>query len=69
MSTVSGGVAAAAAAAVAADRSKSAVRYEDFYRFQQRDKRRSELMDLKRNFEADRKRLSELRAARRFNPY
>lgn len=41
MSTVSGGVAQAAAQAAAAEEGKKGKQYEDFYRFQQRDKRRS----------------------------
>lgn len=67
MATVSGGVAAAAAQASVKD--GAAVRYDDFYRFQKRDRRQNALLDLRKNFEQDRKRLNELRATRRFKPY
>ncbi|KAF6266678.1 ribosomal RNA-processing protein 7-domain-containing protein [Scenedesmus sp. NREL 46B-D3] len=68
-STVSGGIAPAAAAAArtAAD-AKQAKQADNFYRFQQRDKRRSELMDLRQKFEEGRKRLAALKAARHFKP-
>ncbi|WIA09053.1 hypothetical protein OEZ85_008467 [Tetradesmus obliquus] len=69
MSTVSGGIApAAAAAARAAADAKQAKQAENFYRFQQRDRRRSELMDLRHKFEEGRKRLAALKAARHFRP-
>lgn len=67
VSTVSGGIAQAAAQA-AAEGSKGKP-YEDFYRFQQRDKRRNELVDLRTRFQEDRKRIAELRASRNFKPY
>ncbi|GBF94015.1 hypothetical protein Rsub_07283 [Raphidocelis subcapitata] len=69
VSTVSGGVAQAAAEAAAAAEGKKGKQYEDFYRFQQRDKRRNDLVELRRRFEEDRRRISELRAARNFKPY
>lgn len=64
--TVVGGVAAAAAAAHAAKK-RSRVSL-DFYRFQQRDRRRTELMELREKFEEDKRRLAELKAARKFHP-
>ncbi|KMZ69598.1 hypothetical protein ZOSMA_20G00760 [Zostera marina] len=41
----------------------------DFYRFQKRDARRSEFMMLQSKFEEDKKRIQQLRAARKFCPY
>ncbi|KAJ9523337.1 hypothetical protein QJQ45_005382 [Haematococcus lacustris] len=66
VATQSGGVALAAAQASAA--ATKALPVQDFYRFQQRDKRRSELLDLRDQFQQDKKRITELRAARNFKP-
>jgi ribosomal RNA-processing protein 7 len=66
--TVVGGVAAAAAAARAAAKAKTAKYSTDFYRFQQRSRRRSELMELREQFEQDKRKLLELKAARKFKP-
>ncbi|KAF5831389.1 ribosomal RNA-processing protein 7-domain-containing protein [Dunaliella salina] len=63
----SGGMAAAAARAMAQG-SKGAP-LEDFYRFQQREKRRNELVDLRIKFEEDRHRIQSLRASRNFKPF
>ncbi|KAI3970940.1 hypothetical protein MKX01_024587 [Papaver californicum] len=41
----------------------------DFYRFQKRDAQRNEVMMLQSKFEQDRKRIQQLRAARKFKPY
>ncbi|XP_058742049.1 uncharacterized protein LOC131614491 [Vicia villosa] len=41
----------------------------DFYRFQKREAMRNELMELQLKFEEDKKRLQQLRAARKFRPY
>ncbi|XP_048128783.1 kinesin-like protein KIF21A isoform X1 [Rhodamnia argentea] len=41
----------------------------DFYRFQRREAQRSEIMMLQSKFEQDRKRIQQLRAARKFRPY
>lgn len=41
----------------------------DFYRFQRREAHRSEIMMLQDKFEQDRKRIQQLRAARKFRPY
>jgi len=59
-----GAVAAAAAAARAAK--KRPVEHADFYRFQQREKRRNDLLELRERFEEDKKRLTELKAVRKF---
>ncbi|KAK1297553.1 hypothetical protein QJS10_CPB15g00948 [Acorus calamus] len=41
----------------------------DFYRFQKREAQRNEIMMLQSKFEQDRKRIQQLRAARKFRPY
>ncbi|KAK6279687.1 hypothetical protein POUND7_019954 [Theobroma cacao] len=41
----------------------------DFYRFQKREAKRNELMMLQSRFEQDKKRIQQLRAARKFRPY
>ncbi|CAL5209025.1 unnamed protein product [Lathyrus oleraceus] len=41
----------------------------DFYRFQKREALRNEIMELQTKFEEDKKRLQQLRAARKFRPY
>ncbi|XP_071730345.1 uncharacterized protein [Rutidosis leptorrhynchoides] len=41
----------------------------DFYRFQKREAQRNEIMMLQSKFEQDKKRIQELRAARKFRPY
>ena len=41
---------------------------ENFYRFQQREKRRGELFELKQKFEADKERVAKLKASRKFRP-
>eukprot|EP01018_Ginkgo_biloba_P036722 Gb_30657 [translate_table: standard] len=41
----------------------------DFYRFQRRDARRNEILELQNKFEEDKKRIAQLRAARKFRPY
>lgn len=41
----------------------------DFYRFQKREAQRNEVMMLQNKFEQDRKRIQQLRAARKFRPY
>lgn len=68
-----GAVAPAAARDIASrSQQKVAKRSEgqgaDFYRSNTREKRRSELIDLRERFEEDRRRLHELRAARKFKP-
>lgn len=41
----------------------------NFYRFQKRDKRRDEVLELRKQFERDKRRVQELRASRKFRPY
>ncbi|GMY33387.1 stress response protein NST1 isoform X2 [Fagus crenata] len=41
----------------------------DFYRFQRREAQRNEVMMLQSKFEEDKKRIQQLRAARKFRPY
>ncbi|WCJ25461.1 hypothetical protein M5689_007345 [Euphorbia peplus] len=41
----------------------------DFYRFQKRESQRNEILALQSKFEQDRKRIQQLRAARKFRPY
>ncbi|KAL8118596.1 hypothetical protein AgCh_016202 [Apium graveolens] len=41
----------------------------DFYRFQKREAHRSEIMMLQSKFEQDKKRIQQMRAARKFKPY
>lgn len=59
----------AGAAAQAAAKAKQPEVHRDFYRFQQRQTRRTELLDLRQKFEEDKQRISQLKAARRFKPY
>ncbi|KAL4429356.1 hypothetical protein ABPG77_005130 [Micractinium sp. CCAP 211/92] len=66
---VVGGVAGAAAAAQLAAAKQKDPTHSDFYRFQQREQRRSELLDLRSKFEQDKKRIAELRASRKWKPY
>ncbi|ESQ47163.1 hypothetical protein EUTSA_v10028147mg, partial [Eutrema salsugineum] len=40
-----------------------------FYRFQRREAQRNELLELQSKFEQDKKRIQQLRAARKFKPY
>lgn len=61
-----GGVAAAAAAEAGARAKPQAP--VNFYRFQQRERRRDELFALREQFEADKRKIQELKAARRFKP-
>ncbi|CAI9095711.1 OLC1v1031708C2 [Oldenlandia corymbosa var. corymbosa] len=41
----------------------------DFYRFQRREAQKNEIMRLQSEFEQDKKRIQQLRAARKFRPY
>ena len=43
--------------------------HPDFYRHQVRDKQRQAVAELRLKFEEDKRRISELRAARKFRPY
>ncbi|OAX35849.1 hypothetical protein K503DRAFT_802498 [Rhizopogon vinicolor AM-OR11-026] len=42
---------------------------ETFYAFQKAEKQRKAILDLKRNFEADKQRVEKLKESRRFKPY
>ncbi|KAI9142579.1 ribosomal RNA-processing protein 7-domain-containing protein [Paraphysoderma sedebokerense] len=42
---------------------------DDFYRFQMREAKRSKLLDLRKRFEEDKKRIQTLRESRKFKPY
>eukprot|EP00873_Tetraselmis_striata_P015272 jgi/Tetstr1/435536/TSEL_024440.t1 len=65
-----GTVVAGAAAAIAAEAADKPTRtLDDFYRFQSREKRRDALLELRKKFQQDKKRIAELRAQRRFRPY
>ncbi|KAE8022168.1 hypothetical protein FH972_007994 [Carpinus fangiana] len=60
------------AQAVVEDKMASKKRKEvglDFYRFQRREAQRNEVMMLQSKFEQDKKRMLQLRAARKFRPY
>jgi len=48
---------------------KDAALHKDFYHFQQREARRNEILELQSKFREDKKRIAELRAKRKFNPY
>ncbi|XVF63366.1 hypothetical protein PTKIN_Ptkin09bG0082100 [Pterospermum kingtungense] len=48
---------------------KKSKEVSDFYRFQKREVQRNELMMLQSKFEQDKKRIQQLRAARKFRPY
>ncbi|XVE52717.1 hypothetical protein DITRI_Ditri02bG0145600 [Diplodiscus trichospermus] len=48
---------------------KKSKEVSDFYRFQKREAQRNELMMLQSKFEQDKKRIQQLRAARKFRPY
>jgi hypothetical protein len=60
-----GGVSQAAALEMKKASDKKAVE-SNFYTFQQRDKRRNELLALREKFDKDRKRIQELRSTRKF---
>ncbi|KAK9811435.1 hypothetical protein WJX72_003897 [[Myrmecia] bisecta] len=62
-----GGVSMATAEAAAGG--KKAQQLTDFYRFQQRERKQSELVELRRKFQEDKQRIAELKASRRFKPY
>ncbi|XP_039684311.1 ribosomal RNA-processing protein 7 [Medicago truncatula] len=66
--TTRGSVAQAAAKNKLAKKKHTGV-HQDFYRFQEREAQRNELMELQSKFEEDKKRLRQLRAARKFRPY
>ncbi len=59
----------AAANAILAAQKEAKTPLVDFYRFQQREQRRSQLLDLRSRFEQDKKRVAEMRAGRNFKPF
>ena len=59
----------AVAKAAAESKRKEAALHTDFYHFQQREARRNEILELQNKFKEDKKRIAELRAKRKFNPY
>ena len=61
-----GGVAAAATAEAGASVKQKLT--TNFYRFQQRERRRDELSQLREQFQVDKRKIQELKAARRFKP-
>jgi hypothetical protein len=65
--TAVGAVAAAAAATRVSGKRK--LELTNFYRFQQRERRRNDLVELRQKFEEDKKRLAELKALRKFTPH
>lgn len=66
----SGVTVGAVAAAAAEEMAKTKVQksHENFYKFQQREKRKSDIMELREKFQQDKERLAELRASRKFKP-
>eukprot|EP00898_Chlorokybus_atmophyticus_P005998 jgi/Chlat1/639/Chrsp103S01047 len=65
--TVVGAVSATAAALKSNDKKEK--RLLDFYRFQQREARRNELLTMRQKFEEDKRKIAKLKAARKFKPY
>lgn len=63
-----GGVSATVAAAAGANALAKQKLLPNFYRFQQREKRRDELLELREQFENDKRKIQELKAARKFKP-
>jgi len=59
----------AVAKAAAEGKRKEASVFKDLYRFQQREARRSEILELQHKFKQDKQRVAELRSKRKFNPY
>jgi ribosomal RNA-processing protein 7 len=56
----------------ATERAKKKQRKEgilDFYRFQRREARRNEVLELQQKFEEDKKRIAKMKAARKFRPF
>lgn len=69
MVTKGGGVATAAAKEVQNRKRANKASEDNFYSFQARDKRRNELMDLRKQFDDDKRRIADLRHSRNFKPY
>ncbi|KAJ7628629.1 ribosomal RNA-processing protein 7-domain-containing protein [Roridomyces roridus] len=51
------------------NKSKNKKEKEGFYAFQKAEKQRNDLMELKKNWEADKAKVEKLKASRRFKPY
>mmetsp|Transcript_26586 Transcript_26586/g.36714 ORF Transcript_26586/g.36714 Transcript_26586/m.36714 type:complete len:261 (-) Transcript_26586:3-785(-) len=66
---VVGGLAKKKAEAMGTRMGKEKAKLDDFYRFQRREKNRSELLVLREKFEEDKKKVAKLKAARKFKPY
>ncbi|KAM1666182.1 hypothetical protein ACFX1X_045844 [Malus domestica] len=64
-----GSVAQAALEDKVAKKKRTEVVGLDFYRFQRKEAQRNEIMMLQSKFEQDKKRIQQLRAARKFRPY
>ncbi|XP_070660707.1 uncharacterized protein [Malus domestica] len=64
-----GSVAQAALEDKVAKKKRTEVFGLDFYRFQRKEAQRNEIMMLQSKFEQDKKRIQQLRAARKFRPY
>ncbi|KAB2610413.1 cylicin-1-like [Pyrus ussuriensis x Pyrus communis] len=64
-----GSVAQAALEDKEAKKKRTEVAGLDFYRFQRKEAQRNEIMMLQSKFEQDKKRIQQLRAARKFRPY
>lgn len=67
--TAVGSVSQAALEDQVAKKKKTEIVGHGFYRFQRRDAQRSELLALQTKFEEDKKRIQQIRAARKFKPY
>lgn len=67
--TAVGSVSQAALEDKVAKKKKTEIVGHGFYRFQRRDAQRSELLALQSKFEEDKKRIQQIRAARKFKPY
>ncbi|CAN8232998.1 unnamed protein product [Cochlearia groenlandica] len=67
--TAVGSVSQAALEDQLAKKKQSQIVAPGFYRFQRREAQRNELMELQSKFEQDKKRIQQLRAARKFKPY
>lgn len=66
ITAASGGIALPSAQAAA--KRKAPASLANFYRFQKREQRRNELVELRQKFDADKRRILDLRAARKFKP-
>ena len=52
-----------------AQRQKEKKESINFYRWQQREQKRDRLVDLRKKFEEDKKKIAQLKSSRRFRPY